>query len=254
MNFSDLEIGGIILFINGKKGRPISYTDSGKVILCQHSIQLGWAVVKSMVDKGNYYSVTAEHIIHDLYRDIDYEEFMRVMDKRGFKIGFDETFTRRSEVSPISEHYIYAYNKSNLICINAVTFTDKGKKSGFNTIHIYLPHVGAFRLVNYDRMFYHGGHNMSVLDSCHLPSTSHVMPLNHAEDLINQYGCPSADFWPEDELPSFYTYNDDLGANSKEDYQRIEKKYLDMCDFDALSMFRGKEIDEYRKERRMDHV
>ena len=97
-----LEVGDEVLFFEGKKNRNIAYFWDGKVILCKNKISKGYAKITSAEDRGNFFLVTAKHIIKDYYEGISYDEFMKLLPMFGFKIGynleFENPYTKEDEL------------------------------------------------------------------------------------------------------------------------------------------------------------
>lgn len=206
IDFNDkLEVGTVICFVTGKKEKPVSYTSSGKVILCRYNIPLGYAEIKTVEDKGNYYLVTAVHIIKDLYPGINYEDFVKVVPLFGYKIGFDRTFINPHWNN--EEHQIFVYNLDNKVCIVAETFTKEGRGSiEFNSIKIYLPGKCIFDLRK-NRLVSHGSACLTVLDACY--SFSEIGILDYVSGIMNDVKKKKGEIkWPQDESPSLWTYED----------------------------------------------
>ncbi len=162
-----LKTNDIILFVHGKDKKPVAYSNTGKVILCKHRISYGWAHVISVEERANVYLVKAISIIWDYHPEMNYSEFMELLPRLGFKIGFDIPFVYNSVLligsnsNPIyahkNEHEIFAYNLANNMAIVATTW-DNGKL--FNSIEVYCPGIDGTSSLNKCR----GSHNMAIFD------------------------------------------------------------------------------------------
>jgi len=231
-----LEVGTNVCFFEGKKDRPVAYTDIGKVILCKHRIPLGYAKIKSVEDKGNYFLVMADHIVKDIYSGIDYDDFIAVLPLHGFKIGFDRTFIHRyNSGNEIQEHQIYAYNLKNNVVIVAETFKwEDSNRVGFNAIDVYCPQVSVF---NFNRCGYVelGSKNMTVFN---------LVRQNNGYDLLKWINNIMKDiknpFWPEDDYPSLWTYEDTEITDENGNWNLGERHLAKLLDApESFKIFKG---------------
>lgn len=170
-----LKTNDIILFKHGKNDRPVAYSNTGKVILCKHRISYGWAHVISVEERESVYLVKAVNILWDYHSEMDYSEFMELLPRLGFKIGFDMPFVYNrvlligSNGNPIydhtKEHEIFAYNLANNMTIVATTW-DNGKR--FSSVEVYCPCIDGTSQLNKCR----GSHNMAIFELTHLKNHS----------------------------------------------------------------------------------
>jgi len=237
MNYKEkLEVGTDVCFFEGKKDRAVAYTETGKVILCKHRIPLGYAKIKSVEDRGNYFLVTADHIVKDVYSGIDYDDFIAVLPMHGFRIGFDRTFTHRYDSgNEIQEHQIYAYNLKNNVVIVAETFRWEGStRVGFNTIDVYCPQVSIF---DFNRCGYAecGSGNMAVFNLVSRHNGCDLLKWinNIMEDIENP-------FWPENDYPSLWTYEDTETTDENGNWNLGERHLPKLLDApESLRIFKG---------------
>lgn len=160
-----IKIGDEIIFFEGRDGKNVAYNPFGKVILCVHDIPLGYAKVKKVVaEKERVILVRAQHIIRDLYSGITYDDFIKVLPKFDYKIGFDREFENTLGGVDTMEHHIYAYNMNTGVIINACTITsDLSHKQCFDEISVYLPNVSAYNNIRHHG-YVRGGQDLTVFD------------------------------------------------------------------------------------------
>lgn len=160
-----IKIGDEIIFFEGRDGKNVAYNPFGKVILCVHDIPLGYAKVKKVVaEKERVILVKAQHIIRDLYSGITYDDFIKVLPKFSYKIGFDREFKNTLGGVDTMEHHIYAYNMNTGAIINACTITsDLSHKQCFDEISVYLPNVPAHNNIRHHG-YVRGGQDLTVFD------------------------------------------------------------------------------------------
>lgn len=234
-----IEVNSEVCFFEGKNNKNVAYDAYNKVILCKHKIPIGYARIKTVEEKDNFYLVTAEHITKDLYSDISYEEFLKVLPLHGYKIGFDRIFKHEADGDTIDEHQIFAYNPKNKAVIVGETFHwDKNDtRNSFNDIKIYLPGVNCFD-VSRSRMFDKGSSNISVFDA---GSTSYgeCDILARMNNLVENYGGN----WPIDEYPCLWTYEQDDNVEYDKDGNWIlgtwSLQRLKLADPECLKIFEG---------------
>ena len=197
----ELMVGDEVVFFEGKKNKPVAYMWDGKVILCKHKIPLGYAKILTVEDKERYYLVTAEHIVKDVYSEIDYDDFIRVLPLHGFKLGYDKTFQANHWDEGIkTEHQIFAYNPENKVVIVANTFTTRGRQK-FNTIETYCPGLNIFNY-NRNKTVSHGSSLLTVFDLERGYSLSDLLAwVSKQMDGVDSV-------WPKNEYPSLWTYED----------------------------------------------
>lgn len=215
VNNYKVNVGDIIFFIEGKDKRSISHTKNGKVILCKHKIPVGYAEVKTIEDRDRCIIVTAEHTVKDLYSQITYEDFLKVLPLFGYKIGFDRTFINNLENKDFIEHQIFAYNLENKVCIVAETFTgkifesDKTVVRQFNKINIYLPSKSIFDFRYRNILVSQGNDQMTVLNVI-----DSGYKENNVLEQVQYIMCKVKErkgkiTWPQNENPKMWTYMDD---------------------------------------------
>ena len=239
---NDIKVGSEVCFFEGKKDRPVAYDSLGKVILCKHDISLGYAKVKTVEEKDNFYLVTAEHIIKDVYSGINYDEFLKVLPLHGYKVGFDRIFKHNSLSMGeyIDEHQIFAYNLQNKVVITAETFNwDDKQKNQFNTIRIYLPGANCFSCgACYYKMFSQGNGEMSIFDAGST-SRNETDVLARMNELAERFGGD----WPADEYPSLWTYAKSDNVEHDDDGNWILGEWslqrLKLADPECLQIFKG---------------
>lgn len=150
-------VGDIVLFKettrtlkSGKKVKSsIAYDDNGIVVFCKHPIKNVYARVKSIEDRGNYYLVTAENIVYDLYRNMPYNELLKVLDYQGYKIGF--TYDN------IGGKFIFAYHPLNNSCLQISSW-----ENTLSEIKMYCPGVRGNDISVKHKYFYASGGNYVV--------------------------------------------------------------------------------------------
>lgn len=119
---SVVDVGDVLFFKAGRDDKMISNTVDGKVVLCTNKIEVGYARVLTVDERKTCVLVTAEHVVKDMYENMTYAEFVDVLKLNGFKIGFEEPFTRHTAKRDVGERLLYAY-KSNGVVVVAQTFT-----------------------------------------------------------------------------------------------------------------------------------
>lgn len=66
-NKTNLKVGDIVCFFEGKDSRNISHDEDGRVILCIHHIPLGYAKIKKIISvRERVVLVKAEHTVKDI--------------------------------------------------------------------------------------------------------------------------------------------------------------------------------------------
>lgn len=154
------EVGDLLLLKHGRYGKLISYTDFGKVVIPTNKVKFGYIKVIEIVrEADNYTLVKAENVVVDYHDEIGYEEFLKVLDANGFKIGFDRLFETKRNTK---EHEILAYNTDKGIIVVADTY-DGGDM--FNSIEVYIPNYITNRCKN--PLFSTGCGTQSVFDLCY---------------------------------------------------------------------------------------
>lgn len=256
-DYYSVEPGDIVRFVKGKKNRNVSYTLTGKVILCKHQIQIGYAKIKTVENNEKYFLVTAEHVVHDLYPEISYEEFLEVIEKHGYKIGFDRRFKRRklseNDIST-NEHQVFAYNSTISTCIVATTVTIEGDEQHFNYINIYLPFatISDFRR---NHLFNNGNSVMVVLDAVRTTYSLLLYPLDYIKTYMENRVLRKFDGhipWHKDERPSFICYDDNI--SSENEYLDLFYERMALATNDALEMFKGCDFIKKLESRRNEHA
>jgi len=210
--------------------------DNGKVILCQYKIPLGYAKIKSVEDRGNYFLVTAEHIVKDVYTGIDYDDFIKVLPLHGFNIGFDQIFTHKyTDDEETQEHQIYAYNLKNNVIIIAKTFTWKGDtRKGFNSINVYCPQVSVFNF-SHCGCISHGTNTMTVFDL--VRGSGDVDLLQWINSIMEGVENP---IWSEDDYPILWTYEDNDTTDEKGNWHLGKKHFQRLLEApESLKIFNG---------------
>lgn len=237
MNFEDkIEIGSVVCFFEGKNNRPVAYTYMGKVILCKNKISLGYAKINSLEDKDNYFLVTAEHIVKDVYSGIDYDDFIAVLPLHGYKIGFDLTFeNNHCDGEMTQEHQIYAYNLKNNVVIVAETFTwEKGMRIGFNSIDVYCPQVNILDFIHcgYAEC---GNGNITVFNLTRRSNRHDLLEwINEImEDIENPV-------WPVNEYPHLWTYADNETTDENGNWNLGERHLQKLLNApESFQIFKG---------------
>ena len=99
-----MDIGFISKTVKGKEGNVIGYDANGKVIVFKGSpLNIGYAEITNIVeDKGNYYICKGKNIPYDYYKDIEPNQFIKVLKNvLGYKVAF-----RRNECNLTDEQMI----------------------------------------------------------------------------------------------------------------------------------------------------
>ena len=254
-----IKIGDEIIFFEGRDGKNVAYNPFGKVILCVHDIPLGYAKVKKVVaEKERVILVKAQHIIRDLYSGITYDDFIKVLPKFDYKIGFDREFKNTLGYVNTMEHHIYAYNMDSGVVINACTITsDLSHKQCFDEISVYLPNVSAYDYTKHIG-FKSGISNLTVFDfACTYHYYDILQDIDNILDIlwlndhtnINRY-------WPSDRVPSITTYMDDFPDIENTAAERLKEapeslKLFKNCDF-LYNILSEEEILKIREEAKND--
>lgn len=127
----------IVRFTKGNKNDFIARNNSGKIILSKNRIRKeGYYKITDSEETEKYILANTKRIPYDYYPEIDYDEFLKVLDVNGFKIGFIEDFHYKSDVHEGNEHLIFAYDLSTNLIIVAETWNNG--ESMIN-IHLYCP-------------------------------------------------------------------------------------------------------------------
>lgn len=147
----------------GKRGKhPVAYTKDGRLVLCKHEIQPGYAKVAKIEEKGLCLLVEAEHIVKDVYSGIDYRDFLAVLPLHGYTIGFDRGFTNPCWGN--EERQIYAYKMETGVVIVAETLTMHGRGwQQMGSIEVYCPQVSVLEQGKPDCVLI-GNTEMTVLE------------------------------------------------------------------------------------------
>jgi hypothetical protein len=196
----NLEIGDVILLVEGKNNKIIGHSPMGKIIFPTNKVKTGYAKILTIEEKEKYILCKLENIVKDYYYDISYDEFLQVLKLNGYKIGFDIPFQSPYEYG--EERQIFAYNLNINTVIVAETFY--GKKS-FNSINVYCPNMNMFTLRW--NIAYHGGCNMSVLNLCN-ERGSQANLLETINNMMLQIKETKGIEWTEKESPSLWNYSD----------------------------------------------
>lgn len=237
-DFEKVTVGEVVCFFEGKNNKPVAYTPFGKVILCKHRIPLGYAIVKSVEDRGNYFLVTADHTIADIYSGINYEELLEVLPKFGFKIGYDTTFENNHYKH--LEHQIFAYNLEYNVCIVAATFRNSDSdRFGFGSIDVYCPNL-KFLEVSSNRFYSHGSGIFTVFDFAIAHSQKDLLQwlLDLMSDIKKERGVE----WPENETIDLWNYSDsNYNENGEWDLWDKTINRVLMADSECLQIFKNSE-------------
>lgn len=195
-----VNVGDEICFFEGKNENPVAYTWMGKVILCKHKIPLGYARVKTVEDRGRFFLVTAEHIVKDVYSEIDYEDFIKVLPLHGFKIGYDKPFqVEWKGEEPKTEHQIFAYNLTNHVVIVADSFTLPNGRMKFNSIDTYCPGLG-FHKYHRNRHFSSGSRDITRFN------LEYGFGCKDLLSWVNQQMEGITAVWPKNDYPMLWNY------------------------------------------------
>lgn len=197
-----LKVGNVIKAKIGKNSQLIGYDDCGKVVILNgEELEEGYVKILSIEEKSNCYIASAENVIQDVYRGIDYKTFLKVLEIRGFKVGFDRIFDG-------SEHQIFAYDLKTGMYIVAETF---GKASCFNSIDLYIPNVdtACFKTPAYTLFSTIDSSGDSVSTSL----TGKYASLEFMQKIVAKYS--KSPVWKKNTRPWLWTYceeNDELSA------------------------------------------
>ena len=127
----------IVRFTKGNKNDFIARNNSGKIILSKNRIRKeGYYKITDSEETEKYILASTKRIPYDYYPEIDYEEFLKVLDVNGFKIGFIEDFHYKSDTHEGNEHLVFAYDLSTNLIIVVETWNNG--ESMINT-HLYCP-------------------------------------------------------------------------------------------------------------------
>lgn len=204
-----LKVNDTVIFKKGYNEKMIAYTTEGKIIICKHHIPSGYAIIKTIEDKGNCFIVTAEHIIKDYYYDINYEEFLQVLPLHGFKIGYDIPFHYDSMNT--DERQIFAYNLDNHCVIVAETIDNK---SCFNSIELYCPNIDDKDVQFKVKGLSIGSSKMCIFNLVNsFESGSLEYFNNYMKSIKENHGIE----WDENEYVRLYHYVDADDENKKYD-------------------------------------
>lgn len=114
----------ILLFKRGRNDRAIAHSIDGKVVLSRdRNITPGYYRVTNVEEKSNVIICNAERELFDYYNGITYAEFLKLLDKYGYKIGFFRDFESDLEEKTF-EKQIFAYNVDTKVFINACTINN----------------------------------------------------------------------------------------------------------------------------------
>lgn len=204
----DLKVGDDVVFFEGRRGRSIAYSPSGKVVLCNHPIELGFAKIKIVEERDRFYLVTADHIVKDVYKDIVYEEFMEVLKLFNYKVGLDTLFTG---MNGTDEHFIYAYNLEFNTIIVAETFTRSYEdKLRFNSIKVYLPGVSCRDFIR-SSVFSSGSESYVMLDL----AFAQTRTSSYLEMVKKCMSRVELRRYPKDFYPILWDYTESIGLNNE---------------------------------------
>lgn len=237
-----IRVGTEVCFFKGKGGRPVAYSDTGKVILCKNKIRTGYARLKTIEEKDRCFLVNADHIVKDIYSGIDYDDFIKVLPLHGYKIGFDHKF--KDNTTGTMESHIYAYNLKTGVVILAETYTPH-KIQIFNSIYVYLPNVSCHYFIR-DPLFVSGNSTMTKLDLANAYQRYNL--LTYIDLILSRHG--SINTWPKDASLLLYNYSE-RKTNNINYYERLLEAPESLCLFkncDFLKeIMRDAEIETLRK-------
>lgn len=195
-------VGDIMFFNAGNDNRMISHTVDGKVVICKNKLEEGYARVLTVDERKTCFLVTAEHVVKEMYENMKYLEFVEVLKLYGFKIGFEEPFTRKTLNRDVGERLLYAYKPNGMVVV-AQTFTLTLDTVVFEPrlewVTVYCPNLSVhgvsdklYKFVNQTR----STNDMTIFelaDDTDLNAFSSIMRLM---DRINRQL-----LWPVDEYP-----------------------------------------------------
>lgn len=220
-----VERNDIILFTQGRDGKPVAYDSTGKVILCKHAIDIGYARVTSVEERSNVFLITAEpEYGYDYYEDIEYAEFKEVLKRFGFKIGFERPFKYQfNESEPArNETQLFAYNTTNNCVIVAVTY----RGFHFNGIDLYCPGIRAIdnlKLIG----FSFGCDNITGFDLCCVRGQATKNLISRYMSRVEHDQIENGKEWPISVMPSTWTYADnEIDFRDEDDNWALGKNTL----------------------------
>ena len=154
----------IVRFREGKKKNIIGHREDGKIILSRNDVKPGYYRLHNEEEKERVILTDAERVPYDYFPEISYEEFLKVLEYNGFKIGFIEDFKYNySDDRITNEHMIFAYDMETHMVIVAETF-DNG--NCFNSIEVYCPGMNCYDGAMRHRLFRHGSSLGTTFSLC----------------------------------------------------------------------------------------
>lgn len=203
-----IRVGTEVCFFKGKGGKPVAYSDTGKVILCKNKIRTGYARLKTVEERDRCFLVNADHIVKDMYSGIDYDDFIKALPLHGYNIGFDYMY--KNTFNESMESHIYAYNLKTGVVIVAETLKPRANEStNFDTLYMYLPNVPCNPFIKTPN-FSHGSSDMVVFDfSC---SWRKVDILSYIDSIMQNYS--ASNIWPKEASLSLRNFEEESGGNN----------------------------------------
>lgn len=155
----------IMRFSKGKKKNIIGHREDGKIILSRNHVkEPGYYKLNNPEEREYVILADAERVPYDYFPEISYEEFLKVLEYNGFKIGFIEDFKyNHSDDRVTNEHMIFAYDMETHMVIVAETW-ENGKC--FNSIEVYCPGMNCFDGAMRYRLFRHGNSLGTMFSLC----------------------------------------------------------------------------------------
>lgn len=234
---NSIKIGDICFFEKGKKGRFISHTSLGKVIIGEDCDSTGFFSIKSFTELENVIIAKADKRLYDYYEGMRYEDFKELLVRRGYKIAFEQPFKaehcmyEKEGHTYTNEVRLVAYSEKLHMLIVADTFE---AKSTFNSIYCYCYGVNCLRLSFLrEKLLSMGSNTCTVFDLCKgFPYSSVYTPLHSVEAF-----CVSELNFKIDrsDVPSGRTYADADNVSGNYDY--FKDKFLSQCPEDLRDWF-----------------
>ena len=155
----------IMRFSKGKKENIIGHREDGKIILSRNHVkEPGYYKLNNPEEREYVILADAERVPYDYFPEISYEEFLKVLEYNGFKIGFIEDFKYNySDDRVTNEHMIFAYDMETHMVIVAETW-DNG--NCFNSIEVYCPGMNCYEGSMKSRLFSKGNDLETTFTLC----------------------------------------------------------------------------------------
>lgn len=203
-----VNIGDKLLIKVGNKGKMVSFTSYGKVIIVNgDNIKPGYVEVLEAEEREKCYIVKAKNIIYDTYADMSYASFLEILKVNNFKIGFILPFKYEGK----TESQIFAYNMETGILINAETFDNR---KTFNEIAVYVPNVDGLKLGTRVKGLVQSSCDMAVFDIANKDNVTLKWLVGFAKTKQNT----NKNIWQENCTPQLWNYADRLEDYSGDEY------------------------------------